>query len=211
MKTLVNSKQEITELREERDEAVNDYHEQLAKVQNNLDRRRELNAEAKRRIEKWKDDTWRTLVHEPSWPEEKSTSGFLYDNLRDKGRELRIRSALVRAAMCLRREDLDKADEYVSEALPLATTLNYPPLVAKCCFWKFMVRHAEGRREAAARALVVAKACVGRYIESEETEEWLVEYRDTIRQLRLNFDNEFAKEMRKGRKKARALELEELG
>ena len=195
--TLIARKKAITELREERDEAVG----------NNLERRSEQNAKLKWRIEKRKDGTWRVVVQEPCWPENPSAPApmFLYDNMRDNCRELRVHSFLLRAATCLRRGEVDRADTYVSDALPLATILNYPPLVARCCFWKFLVRHAEGRRELAARALLVAKACVGKYIEGEEVEVYLAEYRDMIRRLRLDFNDEFAKEMREGREKARTL------
>ena len=126
--------------------------------------------------------------------------------MRDNCLELRVRSSLLRAATCLRRGGIGRVDTYVAEALPLAAVLNYPPLVARCCFWKFLLRRAEGRRGPAARALVVAKACVGKYIEGEEVEEYLVEFRDVIHELRLDFDDEFAKEIREGREKTRVLE-----
>lgn len=128
MGTLIARTKAITELREERDEAVG----------NNLERRSEENAKLKRRIEKRKDGTWRTVVQEPCWPENPSTPAptFLYDNMRDNRRELRVHSFLLRAATCLRRGEIDRADTYVSDALLWAAILNYPLLVARCCFWK---------------------------------------------------------------------------
>lgn len=122
----------------------------------------------------------REKINEPVWPPEDSNSSntrhspsFLYDNGLDSARELKARAYLMRASLAIDRGALDLAEGLIVDALETAKILDYIPFEAKCRYWEAVVLNARGRYDEAARTLVQARPCVGKYIEGEQVEMWL--------------------------------------
>ncbi|KAK2785458.1 hypothetical protein FQN53_007719 [Emmonsiellopsis sp. PD_33] len=128
-------------------------------------------------------------VNEPICPvaQECSTAGishedgpFLPNNILDASREIHVRALLLRTSLAIDSNRLDKADDLIIEAFDVAQKLKYRPIEALCRFWEAMLRHHQGRHKEAAKAIVLARPCVDRYIEGEEVRFWEDHYRDLI-------------------------------
>ncbi|KAK2812944.1 hypothetical protein FQN50_000965 [Emmonsiellopsis sp. PD_5] len=108
---------------------------------------------------------------------------FLPNNVLNASREIHVRALLLRTSVAIDSSRLDKADDLIIEAFDVAQKLKSLPIEALCRFWEAMLRHHQGRHKEAAKAIVLARPCVGKYIEGEEVRFWEEHYRDLIAQL----------------------------
>ncbi|KAK2794300.1 hypothetical protein FQN52_008658 [Onygenales sp. PD_12] len=108
---------------------------------------------------------------------------FLPNNILDASREIHVRALLLRTSVAIDSNRLDKADDLIIEAFDVAQKLKYRPIEALCRFWEAMLRHHQGRHKEAAKAIVLARPCAGKYIEGEEVRLWEDHYRDLIARL----------------------------
>ena len=90
---------------------------------------------------------------------------FLYPNAFDVMKELQIQTLINRAHLAYQRGKFNKVLDLSYEALKLAVLLDYEPLMGRCYYWIAAAKRSQGKHRAAARDILRARPCIGKYIE----------------------------------------------
>ncbi|KAI9787837.1 MAG: hypothetical protein M1816_007404 [Peltula sp. TS41687] len=104
---------------------------------------------------------------------DKQPGSFLYDNLPDQISEMTVKAMLIQAERAVKQRRWAQAYELAVGALGIARQLEFPPLMAKCYFWKGWAEYRQGMWAAALESFVCAEPCRRFYLESR----WLDECR----------------------------------
>ncbi|KAI9879050.1 MAG: hypothetical protein M1830_009746 [Pleopsidium flavum] len=98
---------------------------------------------------------------------------FLYRNHSYRIKELRITALLLRARVAVERRQFTSALQFASEAQQLALPFDFPPLIARCLFWRGRAEAGIGSLQTASELFQQASDCEGIYREGKEAREWL--------------------------------------
>lgn len=93
---------------------------------------------------------------------------FLYDDHSFHVKELTISVLLLRAQVAVKGKDVHRTSQFVFEAQRLALEFNFPPLEAKCLYWKGRAEARLGYTAAAVDTFTQALPCEGIYREGQD-------------------------------------------
>lgn len=114
--------------------------------------------------------------------EDMGKAHFLWDNLNDNIQQTHVEILVARVRVMWMLRDWSAMVTRSEEAIAMAGELDYPPLVAKCKFYLGVAEYGSRNFPNANDCFEKAGACIGKYWEGSQVEEWRVKAKKAMKE-----------------------------